>query len=655
MIVRYSILSLLVVLINFRILSSQEVQAEYLDFEWNETPEFEKPEDADHSVIGIMNKISTEFIFENKSFLQYEFNHDVRYINQEAGIEESNRIYVPLRSEVEVVYQKVRVINSEGKITVLDESNIQEGENEENGYTYRYYAVEGLEVGSFVETLLLLRGPAKYTGVKQEIQTYYPQFNVTFEIISPELMYFSFNSLNGLPDVESDTLIEDKNQWVLQLDTLEEFKDEPVSYYDANLKSVVYKLSDNLYSGSRDLSSYGSAANSYYKFLYLNTEKSDQKAVSQLLKDIGISKKMPYEDQVRLFENYVKETFAILPYVDESQEGIKPLIANKAGDERSVQKLYSTALDLMEIEHEVILTSNRTYLRFDQKYEAMNYLRNVLFYLKDQDLYLSPSAVTLRLGYVPWQNTANYGLYIKPLSIGGIVSGIGKIKMIPALPYDKSQYNHRIKADLSEDPTYPSIEFVNELTGYHATPLQTSYKYLSDDVKTKLMVDLKESFTSEEIDSEVEIENAEPELFGKKPLIIKLSGDFPEFTEDAGGKIIFKIGELIGEQSEMYHEDERQHDVENDFNRAYYRTIEVILPEGYNVDNLEKLNMDVKSEDGSAIFVSTYELKDGMLRVDVEEYYNKIRYPLEEFEEYRKVVNAAADFNKIVLVLSKSN
>ena len=39
--------------------------------------------------------------------------------------------------------------------------------------------------------------------------------------------------------------------------------------------------------------------------------------------------------------------------------------------------------------------------------------------------------------------------------------------------------------------------------------------------------------------------------------------------------------------------------------------------------------------------------------VDVMETYAQLRYELSEFETFKKVINAAADFNKVVLVLEK--
>jgi hypothetical protein len=36
------------------------------------------------------------------------------------------------------------------------------------------------------------------------------------------------------------------------------------------------------------------------------------------------------------------------------------------------------------------------------------------------------------------------------------------------------------------------------------------------------------------------------------------------------------------------------------------------------------------------------------------EQYRRIIYPLAEYEDFKKVINASADFNKIVLVLEKN-
>lgn len=50
-------------------------------------------------------------------------------------------------------------------------------------------------------------------------------------------------------------------------------------------------------------------------------------------------------------------------------------------------------------------------------------------------------------------------------------------------------------------------------------------------------------------------------------------------------------------------------------------------------------------------FKSYFEMEGNVLKVTADEYYQKNYVPVEEFENYRKVINSAADFNEITLIL----
>ena len=129
-----------------------------------------------------------------------------------------------------------------------------------------------------------------------------------------------------------------------------------------------------------------------------------------------------------------------------------------------------------------------------------------------------------------------------------------------------------------------------------------------------------------------------------------------KFNSSAGEKQLFKIGELIGPQVEMYAEKERTLPVDDDYARRFYREITVVLPAGVKVENLDALLFDKKLErDGKPIlqFKSTYTLEGNTLKVIVDEFYKVSSLPLTDFETYKSVVNAAADFNKVTLVLGK--
>ena len=67
-----------------------------------------------------------------------------------------------------------------------------------------------------------------------------------------------------------------------------------------------------------------------------------------------------------------------------------------------------------------------------------------------------------------------------------------------------------------------------------------------------------------------------------------------------------------------------------------------------------KLNIAYRDKDQVPfLFKSDYVVKGDIIEVRVEEYYKQIYAPLDRYEDFRKVVNAAADFNKITLVLEK--
>jgi hypothetical protein len=87
------------------------------------------------------------------------------------------------------------------------------------------------------------------------------------------------------------------------------------------------------------------------------------------------------------------------------------------------------------------------------------------------------------------------------------------------------------------------------------------------------------------------------------------------------------------------------------------RVITVVLPAGTKVENLASLKVERSLvRDGKELlrFHSDYTLEGNTLTVTVEEFYKVCQLPLSEFEAYRSVVNAAADFNKVTLVLAKS-
>ncbi|MBS1690544.1 MAG: hypothetical protein JSS96_17560, partial [Bacteroidetes bacterium] len=87
------------------------------------------------------------------------------------------------------------------------------------------------------------------------------------------------------------------------------------------------------------------------------------------------------------------------------------------------------------------------------------------------------------------------------------------------------------------------------------------------------------------------------------------------------------------------------------------RSITINIPAGYKVLNPDaiRIHQDDKAANGTATmgFDSDYKIDGDKLYVNIKEYYSGLSYPVSYYETFRKVINASADFNKVVLVMVK--
>jgi hypothetical protein len=150
--------------------------------------------------------------------------------------------------------------------------------------------------------------------------------------------------------------------------------------------------------------------------------------------------------------------------------------------------------------------------------------------------------------------------------------------------------------------------------------------------------------------------NDKSELFGVKPITFISDFTTNDFVEKAGRKYLFKLGKLIGAQMQLYQEKERVLPLENEFQRSYFRTINIQIPDGYKITNLDDINLsNVYLSKGKEVFSfkSFYSTENNLLKITADEHYRRNIVAVDIYEEYRKVINSAADFNKIVLLLER--
>jgi hypothetical protein len=234
---------------------------------------------------------------------------------------------------------------------------------------------------------------------------------------------------------------------------------------------------------------------------------------------------------------------------------------------------------------------------------------------------------------------------------------MAEVKNISLEDYTKSINNIETKLELNPALDSLTMDGRQIFTGYVATGYRDAFNYTNDEQRANIIKELAKSFASTDHILSKEIVNQEfDKATNNEPLVLHIKTKSSELVERAGNKILIKIGMAIGPQVEMYQEKPRQEPVDIEFGHVEERKIDLVIPDGCIISNLNDLNINQIYKDNGELtmgFVSKYELKGNVLSIHIMEEYRNLLYPIAQFDSFRKVINASSDFNKVVLVLEK--
>ena len=650
-------LSISIFFIALSVFSQDDISPITLDYDWEESPVYHVDENDTNELIAIKDKNIVEFFFIDEGLSEFVVKHRVLWLNSDQAIEDNNKIYLPYSSSSELIVNKARVITKDGKIIELSEDKILTAEDDETGEVYKYFTFEGIEKGSFVEYLYTLKKYPSYKGKKVGFQTSNLRLNVEFDLYAPENLIFTFKSYNGLPEIIKDSTIEDRRHWSIKIDSMPALISEAQCAYHADKQFLIYKLDRNTYSNTRDISSYANVSEDAYAYIYMSTSKAGDKKIKKFLKQITIEESWSDRKKIRAVEDYVKKTIFEIDGGNDKFSDLEFVIENKFADEIGFMRLYTGIFKLLEIKTQLVLTTDRFNLKFDKNFEAYNFLQDYMIYFPTIKAFMSPTDIGSRLDYPPTDFINNYGLFIKEVTLGDFTTGIGKIRFIEANDYKKNFDEIIIDVTFDKDDLIKTeLNIKRSSGGYYAMNIQPFLDIVDEEVKIELIESQVKYFDEDMEIIEIESAHATPKDFGIHSMTVEAKVSSEAFMEKAGDKYLFNVGGLIGPQMEMYHEKKRILPMESQFARNYHRVITFTIPDGYSIQNLDELNLDKsKVEKGKTLysFKSSYSVEGDKVTVTCDEFYAVIVISPEEFEEYTAVMNSAADFNKINLVLVK--
>ncbi|MBL4678586.1 MAG: DUF3857 and transglutaminase domain-containing protein [Mucilaginibacter sp.] len=336
------------------------------------------------SAVILFEKRRVEYIDDAKGAVeQYYTLHKLIHVNDDRGIENFNKIYLGFNEKADALDIKARAILPGGKIIELDKNNIKDLKDED-GYTYKIFALDGLTKGCEVEYFYTFKRPTSFFG-REQLQSAFPIQKTVFQLIRPARLTFDVKAYNGEVKLTDTLAGTDKKMVECISENVPGADDEKYSFYNANLKRLEYKLSyNNTQQGGARLFTWNELAKRIYSN-YTAYSDRDLKKVQDLIKANGWDKLLDETKKITAVESYLKKNYAFNDDLKDSEpNSLGNVIQNKAGGTEGITRLYGAIYKALGVSYQFVLTGDRTKVPVDKGLENWNNCDNALLYFPNQ-------------------------------------------------------------------------------------------------------------------------------------------------------------------------------------------------------------------------------------------------------------------------------
>ncbi len=631
-------------------------QSEYETYAWNTVPprnQTDTIKSVDGTVVLLERRITEVYVSPNDILEEIFVFHKKIKVESHQAVNEQNKIYIPVHNVIDFIKIEARFISPGGKISNLKAESIKEVENLENKGNFRTFVIEGAEVGGQIEYFYILRKKLNPYG-SVYIQEDVPKGDVQVIYAYPSKLGFLIKSYNGFPDFVLSSDDKGKNYLKSNAGYIPSLRTEAYAYYKANLMRYEFTLAYNNYVSSLRQYSWSKACSNLYPNLIV-LKKNEESAVRSWIKKLNIPER-DLSTKVRYIENRIKSEISISEDMNQDLD-LAEIIKLKQSGKHDALRLLLAILQAENIRFEIVLTSDMEVQPFDPEFNCFNFLDTYLVHIPEINAYIAPSDPLYRMGIIPSICQGEFALFMHPISYNEELNTLAyDIRQIPsATCYENTDTMFQV-INVDFDQAELKVKSRRAFYGDVARNFQSFWHYTDDKRKAEILPLMFNMGSENTHINSYSVINEKPENIGLNPIIWDLDITASALVENAGDDIVVKIGETIGTQSELYQATTRKLPIKIDVLRNYYRNIVFNIPAGYKVANPTDLNMHVEMLNNgktSCIFTSESKIVGNQLIIISKEYYSESEYPVSRYEEFRSVINAAADYNKKTLILKK--
>lgn len=618
-----------------------------------------------------------EYKYEGRSTSVYRTYYRLYKINDERGIAMYSTCTLPFHSSTDIQEIKARTITPSGKVVNIPDHMFKLSHNE-YGEPVVKFAMEGVVKNAEIEIYMKTLSSFNMFGVEY-LQADVPIMDMDFEMSYPKNFIIEQHGFNGF-DNATDTLISGRRHLKINMKDVPGIKQEAFSNVLPHLMRTEWRISywanDNGDEGR--LFTWDEFAHDFYHNVFnlpdgvmpdqyfLNPHGRDlykndveRNAVNNFLQSIGVTGSERELDKIIKIERGIKNNIILSPITNDHSGRLDSIISKRAATSFGYVKLFAACFAQADVTCEIGSTTDKRYHLFNSSFENWDYLSDYVFYFPNQKHYMAPTDVMLRYPMLPSEVLANTAVFCKMSTPAEARPKVADIRLIPET---KAADNRtKLQAKISFINMQPTMDLRYEYSGQAAIPARTRFAIgTGKDYRQDLMERTLNGISKPTDLVKFDVRNVSLDSYiTAKPVEVIAKVKPSNMVDKAGGKYLVKIGELLGSHVEMYSKADRKLPVDLAYTAEEDLEITVNIPAGYRVLNADALKMEFEFFDKdnpkipSAGFRSTYSLHGNKLTIRVREIYSHSHYHLSEYEQFRKVVNTASDFNKVVLALGR--
>ena len=627
-------------LIIFLLLSNTIYSQEIKSYTWEDKPNFDQiPSEyqSQPAVVLLDNRWIYTRVGEY-SFATFVMNHFAVKINKQEKINDFNKVKAEDNGTIRKVRDfHARIIKPNGEIKIIPEDKIVETEVDK----IKQIVFEGVEAGDILEYYYIIKENA--TGYGMEVfQKDVPVLNAKFKLEGSGVDF----------DVEASPEFK-ANEYTFTAKNFPPFKEETSAKNYKNLIKIIHTTQTYQFANQTNWDIYAPAHYSKPSFNYFS--KSKARDFIENLKVEGLTteqKLLKIDEQIKTNFEFIKKGEKAKKVKDLNQDNLKLTASD-------IFELYGFTLKELEIPYRVVFGVNKFYADINKvKFRGFN-PHEMLYYIPETKKFLSPLDKYMPYSQFPiYEIQDTEGIEYNPKEKRS--KSISSFKF-PTAPSSFTDRNSKISMYLKPDLSTAVIEKTFKNTGYSGMINRTYVSELKKEKEEKEMDTFLKDLVLNGIDIKIlehSFENEDYKFnYTNEPFILKAKVESKEsFTEQAGNLLLVNIGKLLGKQMNLYQENERTFDLDFKYAKKYTYEIRFKIPEGYVVESFKDLNINQKMKvenQEAASFISQARVENNELIIEVIEDYPTLYYPVTVYQEYRKVINAAADFYKANLILKQ--